>query len=83
VTALPPRDPRDFEVIGERIRARKGRQLQGWGLGIVVIAPRGLQEELEDVVRLFRAGAPWPFWQVAWLDASRAHLGCEGPATDR
>lgn len=74
---------RGFGAIGERIRTRKWHQLWGWGLGIVVIASRWLHEELEDVVRLFQSGAPWPFWRVYWLDASMAHLVWDGPATDR
>lgn len=80
VYALPPRDiARTVPVVLEKIRQSKGAQLADWGLGIVVIAPRGIHETLNDVAAELDKHAEWPFWRVYWMDAADAHLAWARP----
>ncbi len=52
----------------------KGRQLAGWGLGIIAIPPRALTDKATEIAAGIAARDAWPFWRVYLLDASRAHL---------
>jgi hypothetical protein len=71
VLFLPRRDSlAELAARLEQLRARKGRQLAGWGIGIVAIIHG--EDRVDDLVAAFAAKEPWPWWRVYWIDAGGA-----------